>query len=235
MNINVLDFSNITSKVNIAVSDPAALSVGPNGNTNPVLRVVTNVASQATGLSITGNAAGSGVALNVLSSGSNENLLISPKGTGYTQLTSGMLGIGVPPTYGLHLAPTSGLTAGQTAFIQDATASTGITKIIIKAGAAQSSNALTQWQDNAGNQVAYIDTSGIYAFNAGGALRIYDAGGGGYSLISTNRTLLIIQTTVDSLIWDGNLYPNTDNIRTIGTSSKKWSAAYSTRLLLGSA
>lgn len=64
------------------LSNAAAISIGPNGNTNPAFRVVTNVASAATGLSITGNAAGSGVALTVLSSGTDENLALVPKGGG---------------------------------------------------------------------------------------------------------------------------------------------------------
>lgn len=60
----------------------SAFFVGPNADTNPVLRVVDNVASAATGLSITGNAAGSGVTLSVLSSGTNEGIIIAAKGNG---------------------------------------------------------------------------------------------------------------------------------------------------------
>lgn len=60
----------------------AALAAGPNGNTNPAFRVVCNVASAATGLSITGNAAGSGVTLSALSSGTDESILVAPKGAG---------------------------------------------------------------------------------------------------------------------------------------------------------
>lgn len=46
-----------------------------------VLRV-TGSGTIATGLSVTGNAAGSGVTLTVLSSGTNESLVLQPKGTG---------------------------------------------------------------------------------------------------------------------------------------------------------
>lgn len=60
----------------------AAFESGPNGSTNPVFRLVNNVASQATGLSITGNASGSGVTLTVLGS-TNEDMLLVPKGSGY--------------------------------------------------------------------------------------------------------------------------------------------------------
>lgn len=75
----------------INTSNAAAFSVGPNGDTNPALRVVTNVGSAATGLSITGNAAGSGVTLTALSSGSNESIIYSPKGTGINQFTKNLL------------------------------------------------------------------------------------------------------------------------------------------------
>src|SRR5216117_1525250 len=43
----------------------------------------------------------------------------------YIDIIARSLGIGVVPTYGLHIAPATGLTAAQTVFIQDATASTG--------------------------------------------------------------------------------------------------------------
>ena len=64
-----------------SLSNAAAVSIGPNGDTNPTLRVVTNVASAATGISITGNAAGSGATITVLSSAADDNLAISSKGT----------------------------------------------------------------------------------------------------------------------------------------------------------
>lgn len=67
----------------IVDSDAAsAFAVGPNGDTNPAFRVVGNVSSTATGLSVTGNAVGAGVTLTVLSSGTNEALTLAPKGTG---------------------------------------------------------------------------------------------------------------------------------------------------------
>lgn len=67
-------------------SGAADFAVGPNGNTNPVLRVVDNTASQADGISITGLAAGSGVTLAALSSGSNAPINLTPKGTGVVQI-----------------------------------------------------------------------------------------------------------------------------------------------------
>ena len=81
----------------------AAFESGPNGSTNPVFRLVNSTASSATGLSITGNAAGSGVTLTALSSGSNENITLTPKGTGAVVLPAG----GGPSQLGVILGSTS--------------------------------------------------------------------------------------------------------------------------------
>lgn len=71
-----------------------AFESGPNGSTNPVFRLVNNTASAATGLSITGNAAGSGVTLTALSSGTNESVYINPRGDAFirTVRTTGNTG-----------------------------------------------------------------------------------------------------------------------------------------------
>ena len=75
-------------KLLIGSTAAAILEAGPNGETNPIFRIVANVASAATGLSITGRAAGAGVSLAVISSGANENLSLEPKGTGGAIVTS---------------------------------------------------------------------------------------------------------------------------------------------------
>ncbi len=59
-----------------------AFESGPNGGTNPVLRLVNSTGSQATGLSITGLAAAGGVTLTAISSGSDEAIRLVAKGTG---------------------------------------------------------------------------------------------------------------------------------------------------------
>lgn len=86
----------ITSQLTINVSSATALIVGPNGTTNPTLSVITNVSSAATGISITGEAAGSGVNIAVTSSGTNEALTINARG-------SGIINIGSTSTGGLSL------------------------------------------------------------------------------------------------------------------------------------
>jgi hypothetical protein len=67
----------------------------------------------------------------------------------------GNVGIGTTsPTYALHVAPTSGATAGQTAFFQNATPSTGKTRAVFKAGAGDTAaDPILQIQDNAGTVI----------------------------------------------------------------------------------
>lgn len=67
----------------------AAFESGPNGSTNPVFRLVNSTASQATGLSITGNAAGSNVTVSAISSGTNESIDLTPKGDGQVRFPFG--------------------------------------------------------------------------------------------------------------------------------------------------
>lgn len=66
----------------VTSADGDGLTVGANGATNPVLKVDTSTASVATGVSITGAAAGSKVAIATISSGTNESIDIDAKGTG---------------------------------------------------------------------------------------------------------------------------------------------------------
>lgn len=94
----------------VASANADSLTVGPNGLTNPAFQVVGNVASAATGISITGRAAGAGVDITVLSSGANENIVIAPKGTGSLLInpTTGAPGIGSSSASSFYISPASG-------------------------------------------------------------------------------------------------------------------------------
>lgn len=59
-----------------------ALTVGANGTTNPVFNVKASTASVATGIDIQGAASGSQVTFQVTSSGSNDGINLTAKGTG---------------------------------------------------------------------------------------------------------------------------------------------------------
>lgn len=66
----------------ITATDVNAFVVGQNGATNPAFKVDTSVASSTTGLSLTSEAAGGGVIVSVISSGTNESFFVRPKGNG---------------------------------------------------------------------------------------------------------------------------------------------------------
>lgn len=72
----------VTGAITGTSTSAAALAVGANGATNPVLTVDANTASVATGVKLTGAAATAGAAISVTSSGTNESLKIDAKGTG---------------------------------------------------------------------------------------------------------------------------------------------------------
>lgn len=76
-------FTSITdSGTFIQTSNAAsAFASGPNGDTNPVFRLVNNTASQADGVSITGGAAGNGTTFTALSSGATAGFTFTPKGS----------------------------------------------------------------------------------------------------------------------------------------------------------
>jgi hypothetical protein len=75
--------STITSAGHIITSSSAnALTAGLNGSTNPAFNVDASTSSSATGLNVKSAAAAGGLAISVLSSGTNENLTIDAKGSG---------------------------------------------------------------------------------------------------------------------------------------------------------
>lgn len=75
--------STLTSAAHTVTSAAAAaLSVGPNGATNPAFNVDASTASSATGLNVKSAAAAGGLAISVVSSGTNENLTVDAKGSG---------------------------------------------------------------------------------------------------------------------------------------------------------
>lgn len=85
-----------------------ALAVGANGTTNPVFNVDASTSSVATGITIKGAAATAGVAVTVISSGTNEPLTIDAKG-------SGTIGIGLTSTGAVTIKPATTVTGLLTA------------------------------------------------------------------------------------------------------------------------
>lgn len=76
----------------------SALTVGANGSTNPVLKVDASTASVATGVSVTGAAAGSGVTIAAISTSPVEPLILASKGGGPVVINGTVLGTQGSPT-----------------------------------------------------------------------------------------------------------------------------------------
>lgn len=72
----------VAGTATVTSNNASALAVGPNGATNPALKVDGSVASAATGVNVVGRAAGAGASVAVISSGTNEDLTIDAKGSG---------------------------------------------------------------------------------------------------------------------------------------------------------
>ena len=72
----------ISNTTTITSSSATALTVGPNGATNPVIKVDGSGASSANGISIKGSSAGNGVTIQTISSTSNDKLILHSVGTG---------------------------------------------------------------------------------------------------------------------------------------------------------
>lgn len=77
-----------TGTFEVASTSANSLVIGPNGATNPVLKVDSSTASQATGIQIVGAAAGTSPMIQSTSSGANEGIIVSPKGNGNIALTA---------------------------------------------------------------------------------------------------------------------------------------------------
>lgn len=93
----------------------------------------------------------------------------------------GKVGIGsTTPSYALVVAPTSGVTAGRTLSVYDATPSTGITTLTIRRGADAGVSNLLQLVDNSENLQTAFDQGGT--LNFGGSLQRPFIGGNGLGL-----------------------------------------------------
>ena len=128
--VGTLTGLSISGTETITSTATAAVSVGRNGATNPVLQVNDSTASQASGLMLTGDVTGGTTALTVTDSGANSNLSISTKGTGNLTLTSNNLSWGTASNSNLFYTAGSGI---QFNFKPIAEASTATPKFIFTA------------------------------------------------------------------------------------------------------
>lgn len=78
----------VTGTLTVTSSNASALTVGLNGATNPAFQVDASTGSSATGIKVKSAAAGGGVAVSVVSSGTNENVKYDAKGSGTVSIGS---------------------------------------------------------------------------------------------------------------------------------------------------
>lgn len=83
---------NLTGAQVITNNSGTIFAAGRQGLTNSAFSVISSGGTDVTGLSVTSAEAGSGVTFAATSSGANENLLLTPKGTGTFQVRQGSAG-----------------------------------------------------------------------------------------------------------------------------------------------
>ncbi len=197
----------------------SALAVGPNGATNPVLQVDASVASQATGLKITGLTTGAGATLAVIDSGSNSSLSINAKGTG-------AIAIGTVSTGAINLG-----TTGSGAVVNFFGSASGSTAIV-PAAAASGTLTLPSATDTLVGK-ATTDTFTNKTFNSSGTGNTLQVSGvtvsrGQFPGTSTNDSATAgnIGEYVPSTIASGSAVsltsPNVSNITSISLTAGDW-------------
>jgi len=211
LKITVADFfGTVPSPVVVTASSANALAVGQNGATNPALLVDTSTASSATGLKVASAAAGGGVALVVLSSGTDENLTLNAKG-------AGTIGIGSVSTGRVTITPATTITgaltqtglatfnggatvaSGQTLTVTGATI-TGLTAASVGAGTFASGNFTFQGTLTVGTGLT-ISAGGL-SVNAGNSTLAGPVNlANGFGVDLTKHRVLVKTSTTLSLVF----------------------------------
>jgi hypothetical protein len=84
--------TSVANSLTLTTASANALAVGPNGTTNPALQVDSSATSAVTGIDIVSASAGGSVAIKTLSSGTNENMSINAKGSGFVAIGNSSTG-----------------------------------------------------------------------------------------------------------------------------------------------
>jgi hypothetical protein len=134
--VHVGDDATLGLGIHTSTSDNA-LAVGPAGMTNPTLQVDASTTNCATGVKVKGAAAAGGVAVSVVSSGTNENLTIDAKGSGTVTVgatSTGVVQVGNATNPALKVTQA---TAGTGINVTSAAAAGGVAVAAISSGAAE--------------------------------------------------------------------------------------------------
>lgn len=137
--------SDVTANQTITATSSQALAVGLGGATNPAFQVNTNTASSATGIDITSAAEASGVAVKVISSGTNENLTIDAKGSG---------------TISLNATGTGAITLARATAVTGAATVTSTSASALTVGANGATNPVLKINANTGSVATGVSVTG---------------------------------------------------------------------------
>lgn len=179
---------NASGPITVTSTSANALDVGANGATNPVLKVNANTGSVATGITIVGAAAASGVAVQVITSGTNEDLTIDAAAAGTVKIgtvAATALGLQVGSSTSaanakliVQSTSATALTVGRLgattpALIVDASTATSITGVKIKSAATAGGVAISATGET--NVPLTIDGngSGVLSLNATATGTVY--------------------------------------------------------------
>ena len=197
----------------VTSTDAKALAVGANGATNPVLQVDANTASVATGLKITGAAAdGGGLALAVITSGTNDALTIDAVGNGTITLGGTSTGAIVLSRATGVTGDITGTSAGASALAVgrqgatspalqvDASSGTSVTGLKVTAGDADGGLSLAVVGGSAAEELR-IDAKGsdkiLIGDTSTGNIEIGDTSGGKAVVIATSTGNTTVAGTLD--------------------------------------
>jgi hypothetical protein len=106
----------------ITSNSASALVVGPNGATNPTLKVDASAASAVNGLKVRSTASGGGVAFELMSSATNEPFYMDAKGSGTFNLAFGSTGnvlVGRTSVFSVNVQILGSLSKGSGTFLID--------------------------------------------------------------------------------------------------------------------
>lgn len=142
----------------------------------------------------------------VIDTSANRSLSLVPTSGGSvgigTVVPAGLLqvGSGAGQTgWALNVTP-SGVTAGQTLFVQDGTTVTGATRAVIKAGAGQGGTYLTEWQDASGSSLVTVSGAGTI-FTTGNimAAQLLSKFGASAGTINLSTTPTVTRNIADAI------------------------------------
>jgi len=195
----------------ISSASSGALVVGPNGSTNPALKVDDSTSSAATGIKLTPAAAASGMAISTISSGTNEGLTIDAKGSGTLTLGPTQTGnVLIGPAAGTGPALVLEKSSNQLVFAPSGTANT-ITLTAAAAAAARTYTLRDEGQsgsfmvDNSGSAVTQLtsNATGVTLNSRGGKITMFGALAGNANATFT-LTNSYITATSQVLAWVSN-------------------------------